>query len=622
MAKSQKGRKAGMLSAFILSFVINLLALQVVHGQSVTDLGTLNQMIRDGDIKGAANLARSLDDKAPEAIDLSIPLAQIARQFQIKGKSDQSTDFYTRSLKSLQRPAAKNLPKTSAIVVRLAAASAFIADSQFEQATGAIVAVFEDSKAMTDAQRSLSVDLCLSIGSEALKANRTDLAFQVYGFAAKYGAESQKSTGMLGAAWAAAMAENQPEQAARMMAKFIESYPKHPEASRASRVCATCLKQAGRIDDSNAILADLLTRWPDSEAAHHIVREQISLPIEELSDPVRRWILDPKRAEKLTKLDSRFCAVGLQIAATESDHNAWDRFANLLGEFDKSGQATSDLLQQFSSGEEKNLAQAERLAAAFLSPAEGSAVNSRAREAACRWAGRNQLWNMLSLAAKSTTPETEDPSRTASIERLFAEALMQSGERDRAREWWVHLVDVRRADDFATLLRCAETEASIGDASEAQNRIDDAKKACGEDVYRQNLVAMLAAELAIRRLHFDQARSELESVVRSSETNTELRGRAQWMIGETYFLQEKHTEAISAYRSVAGLDPDGPWIAAALVQAGKSFEQLGRTRDAAVCYSTLLSQHADSHYATLARNRLAALSTDSPTNYNTKTLRR
>jgi TolA-binding protein len=134
----------------------------------------------------------------------------------------------------------------------------------------------------------------------------------------------------------------------------------------------------------------------------------------------------------------------------------------------------------------------------------------------------------------------------------------------------------------------------------------------------------LDAELAIRRLQFDQARSLLENVVRAGETEAGLRGRAQWMIGETYYLQQDFADAIDAYRRVEGIDPQGVWVSAALIQAGKSFEQLGRTREAAVCYGHLIGRFADTAHATLARRRLAAIAPDhQPSNpHSSGTIRR
>jgi TolA-binding protein len=113
-------------------------------------------------------------------------------------------------------------------------------------------------------------------------------------------------------------------------------------------------------------------------------------------------------------------------------------------------------------------------------------------------------------------------------------------------------------------------------------------------------------------LQFDRGRALLEQVVRAPGAETDLRGRAQWMIGETFFMQEKFSEAIAAYRQVEAISGSDEWTAASLVQAGKSFEQLGRTREATMCYSTLVSRFGNSPHAGGARRRLAAMTSGDP----------
>jgi TolA-binding protein len=55
------------------------------------------------------------------------------------------------------------------------------------------------------------------------------------------------------------------------------------------------------------------------------------------------------------------------------------------------------------------------------------------------------------------------------------------------------------------------------------------------------------------------------------------------------------------------LDDSGHWTAAALLQAGRGFEQLGRTREATICYTGLMKRFAGTPFAVNASHRLAAL---------------
>jgi tetratricopeptide (TPR) repeat protein len=312
------------------------------------------------------------------------------------------------------------------------------------------------------------------------------------------------------------------------------------------------------------------------------------------------------KKNKLESFDGKMTMVALLIAAQRNNPRAWTNLAKHLAVVDRSGQATSDTLSRLE--KHGQASDAEQLATILIAPDKGVKVAPTAREAACRWAGRTERWSMLALASENETPETASDQRTIAVERLFAEALTQTGRAKEASVWWNHLVDARRLVDFGTLLRCAETETSVGEVSTvAQKRIAAARETAGDNPFQLALVDLLDAELSIRRTEFDQARSLLERVVRSNETDSSLRGRAQWLIGETHYLQRSFTEAIEAYRRVEGIDKSGSWTAAALVQAGKSFEQLGRTREATVCYGHLLSRFADSSHAKVASQRLAAI---------------
>jgi tetratricopeptide (TPR) repeat protein len=331
----------------------------------------------------------------------------------------------------------------------------------------------------------------------------------------------------------------------------------------------------------------------------------------DIAPSVGQWLESESALKKIDALDANTIRWALELAAGRDDPDAWTAFSRQMAAMDVTGQATADVLQSLI--EQGLAADAERLSAMFVQPAEELEITPAAREASCRWAGRTERWSMLALASESESPDTESPTRTVSVERLFAEALMQTGRASEARSWWNHLVDNRGAADFATLLRCAETETSVGsDVNLAAQRIDAARAAAADNEFRLTLVNLLDAELAIRRLQLADARSLLESVVRSGETDAGLRARAQWLIGETHFLQQNFAQAIEAYRRVEGIDASGVWVAASLIQAGKAFEQLGRTRDAAVCYWGLINRFGNSSHVAMARRRLAAIAPTPP----------
>jgi tetratricopeptide (TPR) repeat protein len=510
------------------------------------------------------------------------------------------------------------LPIEKVTMVRLAASSLLARTGKHQVALAALEPVFEPASKASESQRKLATQLCLYIGSEALSAGKPELADRAYSLAAAHAEENVRPTALLGAAWATAMQKTKPAAAAERLAGFVESYPQHADAARAAALQVTCLRQAKLNEEADAALADLLDRWPASTAAAQLVAQY--RPEQQIPLQIESWLLARAAKEDLSGFSPVTTATGLLAAARTDSEDAWNTFAGHLAATDELGGATSDVLQKLSQWELN--AYAQRLTASLIAPKPDAPAHAANREAACRWAGRNELWSMLALAAESSDPETDEPTRTPAIERLFAEALMQSGRPEDAQAWWNHLVDVHQVKDFPTLIRCAETATSLSDIQQADERIKTARAAAGDHQARLALVDMLEADLDIRRLEFDRARTTLEGVVQSSQSVASLRGRAQWMIGETYFLQEKFVDAIEAYRRVEGIDPQGPWVAVALVQAGKSFEQLGRTREASVCYSTLVSRYADSQHASVARRRLAEISPTPASNSPQPTIRR
>jgi TolA-binding protein len=104
---------------------------------------------------------------------------------------------------------------------------------------------------------------------------------------------------------------------------------------------------------------------------------------------------------------------------------------------------------------------------------------------------------------------------------------------------------------------------------------------------------------------FVSARDSYRRVVQStSAAGTETASMAQWMIGETYFLQGNYADAIRAYHRVRRFPR---WQAAALLQAAKGHLALRQHAEAAQLLDQLLSDFPDSPFADDARARRATL---------------
>jgi TolA-binding protein len=122
---------------------------------------------------------------------------------------------------------------------------------------------------------------------------------------------------------------------------------------------------------------------------------------------------------------------------------------------------------------------------------------------------------------------------------------------------------------------------------------------------QQHEVDYLLGRYAMNRAEFETARAAYERVTRSTTGGkSETAAMAQWMIGETYFMQKKYNRAIQAYHRVEILYEYPRWQAAALLQAGKCHEMLGRWKEAIELYSQILEDYSTTTIAEKAAQRL------------------
>jgi len=102
-----------------------------------------------------------------------------------------------------------------------------------------------------------------------------------------------------------------------------------------------------------------------------------------------------------------------------------------------------------------------------------------------------------------------------------------------------------------------------------------------------------------------EAITAYEAVLAAFEGETA--AKAQFMIGEVLFHQDKHAEALKAFLKVEILYDYTAWRAKALLEAGQCQEHLGQWADARKTYDDLLKKYADSAVADNARKRLAVV---------------
>ena len=577
--------------------------------------------LKSADFATAKKLAIDLDDavlKGETTADTATLLALVARTIEQSGDAESASELYERAVDAVRRPAADLLAAKQIMAIYLAAGSNLARAGKCDYAIDAFKHALQFSEQMSARQRESVGQLLMLLGSESLTQRKPQISEKAYQLAMQHVAKEVRPTCQLGLGWAISMQDDRQADAVEALTQFIDGNPKHPDAARAAELCIRCCKHINNHTLAEKLTSKLLTNWPSSQPSLALMEKFSELPLVEIPDSAKAWLRLHNTPKRIAHLELNAAIKALLLAVEEENSDLVDPLTNLIAARDTDGAAMFDVLQSLN--DMQRTADAERIVAMLVSPPKDTRVTAPAREIACQWAGRQQLWSMLALASESSEPNLKEKSRTPAVERLFAESLMQVGRPVDAKVWWDHLVDFSGADDFATLLRCAETSTAMDDIKTARKRIDQARDKALSNAGQHALVDMLNAELSVRELNFEQARRTLALVVRSNECPAGLRARAQWTIGETFFMQQQYANAIESYRLVESIDPNGDWIAVSLVQAGKSFEQLARTREAAVCYSTLISRYADGPYAAAARKRLALIAPES--NPPNDTLRR
>ena len=594
---------------------------QILRADEQT-LRELNQCLQNQDLTNAAILGEKLFEDTESSFDITLPLARLARDLQRGGDKIGAIRFYQYAVAASNRPQAESLQNHTRVMLGIATALLLTEEKAYSEACDQLSSVTGKIASPSEPPQEKTIETAASllnrIGSATIESKDFDTAVRAFTLACEL-PSAEKNTSKLGRAWAIALGGNHPQVAALELEQFVAEYPEHQDSPKAALLAIECRQKS---DDSEGALRDiamLLQNWPQSSSARKLVHEFTETPCEQIPVAVKTWILNQGESDAVSQLDTRLAAIGLVAAAEQRVTEPWNSLANVLATLDQDGLSSTLALNELTRLGHK--AEAERLAARFIAPAPSSdakgsspaepqtqPVTAAAREAGCRWAGREAKWSMLALASESESVLDPSSSRNSSVERLLAEALVQMGRISEAAAWWNYLVDVRGENDFSTLIRCAEAETSSGNDSEkALERIAAAKAAAGDQAFALALVELLEAELLIRKTAFDESRSRLEPIVENENLDRNLRGRAQWLIGETYYLQEKYAQAIQAYRKVESIEPEKTWVAASLIQAGKSFEHLGYRREAIICYSNLVSRFADSSYADAANKRIAAI---------------
>ena len=173
-----------------------------------------------------------------------------------------------------------------------------------------------------------------------------------------------------------------------------------------------------------------------------------------------------------------------------------------------------------------------------------------------------------------------------------------------AREPWMGIVPLRRA----------ELLARRGQWNDAQ-----ALAAAIEKDYpgfpQQYDADYLLGRCWTMQADFEAARRAYDRVIHcEAGAKTETAAKAQWRIGETFFLQKNYKTAYQEYLKVEILYAYPEQQAAALLEAGNCCEKLGDAKRAAECYRQIVDGYPKTAVAPEAAQRLTKQSKSKSTN--------
>ncbi len=650
----------------LVAFLPRITRADTAEGTHDSANSGLQKAVDADDLDTAIAAVSQLDLRDEPTLRTLAAVVRIARRCQKEQRRDDAAEIYHTAGAICERLVgsdAGDIPAEKAVVIWNASASSLTVCGRHADALR--WSTLAADSAQEAATISRTGDTLLAVAAGALDSDEKLTAGKAYRQAIEmFQKHATRQTGQdiatarLGYAWTLVMAASEsgnPDHLQKSLVAvddFLKHHPKHSDAASALLLKLNCQTRLHDVAGSESTCAELLRTHPRTSAACEAVKMACTSDGEH-PESLRTYLIEQHEYVLVSPIAAgniNILEMGLTASATAGEPDAETAYATALALVDERGKVATDVLEQLQHGGHE--AAAQRIAMGWLSARDegrshptslgatmqeksGRLITGAVREAACRWAGRTGHWSMLAMAAEdepglyepqnteSAKQKATARGRTLHVERLFAEALLQGGKTKRSLKLWEHIVDDGRADDFATLLRLAETTTEVGSIVQADTRIAAARavamqaERAGESSDNVPMIDLLAANLEIRQLRFDRGRALLEQIVRSSGAEANLRGRAQWMIGETFFMQEKFSEAIAAYRQVEAIGDCDEWTAAALVQAGKSFEQLGRTREATICYSALVSRFSESPHAGGARRRLAAMTTDDPSSPGT-----
>ncbi len=289
-------------------------------------------------------------------------------------------------------------------------------------------------------------------------------------------------------------------------------------------------------------------------------------------------------------------------------------FAELLADFPQSllaADARFNLAE--SANEREEYAEVVKLLAPLADPpADAPKLPDRLAPDVLFRLGRTQVelgdWSAAAKTLDRLIAEFPDGPRGRETRFLRAEAALRMDRFEPAEKLLAELIaEPAAADDpprLADLAKERRIQCLLGlnhwrDALEAA----DALLPTIDDPPARDPIEFARGRALMGLGRLEEARAAFQAVIDARKSG-DLAAQAQLMRGEAYFHEEKFLQALREYLQVDVLYPDAPRRrVAALLEAGKVQERLGRWDEAAETYQNILANFPDDPHAAEARER-------------------
>ncbi|MBN2216487.1 MAG: tetratricopeptide repeat protein [Pirellulales bacterium] len=563
-------------------------------------LGKIHVALTQKDAASVDRLAGEFLQRFPDS-----PLANDARRIwagslSARGEDAQSVELLNASLAA--DPAGKSMVESTA---QLAVGLARLGKWEPAKAKLETLLVDHADHAVTAAAVEQAAEAAYAAGNWTAAAEWFDW------LAGRDGSKAEVDRALSGLAWTQ-FKQGRLDESAATFARLLDRKPDAPLAVQAAWARGYLLEQLEQLDAALAAYRPWLDESPQTEGAANLMLAAARLLVR-LERPGEAAALYERLAtEEPTpaELDAILHEWSGALASAKRPDEAADVLARLHQEFPKGphgADAAYRLAERAAAAGDR--AAARRLLDEALDGKTPPEVEPYALALACRLDADDERWDDVARSAQRLLDAYPQSELCLTARFWLAESLYRRGQHEAAaeqfdkllpearlrRETWMAMIPLRRAQILAL-------EKKWTEAHDLASTIEG--DFAGFD--RQYEVDYLLGRCLAARAEFEAAREAYRRAVNSTQGSaTETAAMAQWMIGETHFHQKNHEAAAREYLRVEILYAFPRWQAAALLQAGKCYEQLGRTDEAAELYRRLAREYPVSPFVDEANKRLS-----------------